>query len=115
MLPPLLAQAEATGPADPDLTVPIMVIGVCIVLVASWCSSRSGPAGPSAPGDAEELDIWMLDDGRLLNHGNRRIEAEVQHRRGALAPIPALVKPRRWRPLGLDRAMKQCPTPTSPR
>jgi hypothetical protein len=108
MLLTLLAQAEAVpGPDDPDLTVPIVTIAVCLVLIVVTLvlqQVRSRRAHRTAT--PEELDRWMLDDGRLLDQWIEEVETEVQARR--VAPDPSLVS-RNDDPIGLSRAIDECP------
>ena len=108
MLLTLLAQAETLpGPEDPDLTVPVLTIAICVVLiVVTLVLQRARSRRAKRTATPEELDIWMLDDGRLLDQWIDEVEAEVQARR--VAPDPALVS-RSDDPLGLDRAIAECP------
>jgi hypothetical protein len=103
---PLLAQAEGGGP-DPDLTRPIAVIAVCVLiivttLVVQWVRRhrRQRPATPEA------LHAWLASAGHLLDQWIDGVEAELHALR--TAPFPDTVTPSED-PLGLDRAIADCP------
>ncbi len=105
MLSPLVAQAE--GPTDPDLTVPILVIIVCAVLiVVTLIVQRVRHRREHRIATRPELEAWQLDGGRLLDQWVTEVDAEVQARR--TSPYPDTVT-RSDDPLGLDRAIKDCP------
>jgi hypothetical protein len=107
MLLTLLAQAESTGPNDPDLTVPILTIGVCVVLIAvTLVLQRIRSRRAHRTATPEEMDVWQLDGGRLLDQWVDEVQAEVHARR--TSTDPELVS-RSDDPLGLDRAIDEVP------
>ncbi len=106
LLPGLLAQAETTA-EDPDLTVPIAAIAVCVLLiVVTLVVQRVRSRREHRVGTPEELEAWQLDGGRLLDQWITEVDAEVQARRSS--PYPESVT-RSDDPPGLDRAIKDCP------
>jgi len=106
LLPGLLAQAE-TSADDPDLTVPITVIAVCaLLIVVTLVVQRVRSRRSHRVATPQELEVWRLDGGRLLDQWITEVEAEVQARR--TSPSPDAVT-RSDDPPGLDRAVKDCP------
>jgi hypothetical protein len=99
--------AQATAPEDPDLTVPIVAIVACaVVVVVTLVLQRLHHRRTARTATAEELDAWQLDGGRLLDQWIAEVEAEVHARR--TSPTPEAVS-RSDDPLGLDRAIRECP------
>jgi hypothetical protein len=103
----LTVLAQATEPEDPDLTVPLVTIAVCVVVtVVALVVQRRKRRRRTRLATPEELDLWQLEGGRLLDQWVGEVEAEVQARR--TAPDPALVS-RSDDPLGLARAIDEIP------
>ena len=104
-LPGLLAQADTA--ADPDLTVPIVVITVCAVLiVVTLVVQRVRSRRRHRVGTRAEIEAWQLEGGRLLDQWISEVEAEVYARR--TSPNPEAVTPNDDPP-GLEPAIKDCP------
>jgi hypothetical protein len=104
--PGLLAQADTTA-ADPDLTVPILVISVCVVLiVVTLVIQRVRSRRRHRVGTRAEIEAWQLEGGRLLDQWINEVEAEVQARRSS--PYPETVT-RNDDPPGLEQGIKDCP------
>jgi hypothetical protein len=103
----LLLLAQATGAENPDLTVPAITIAVCaVIIVVALVVQRRRSTRRHRTATPEELDLWQLDGGRLLDQWVGEVEAEVQARRAA--PDPSLVS-QGDDPLGLDRAIDELP------
>ena len=99
--------AQATEPEDPDLTVPLVTIAVCLVItVVALVVARRRSRRRTRVASSEELDLWQLEGGRLLDQWVQEVEAEVHARR--TATDPALVS-RSDDPMGLDRAIAEIP------
>jgi hypothetical protein len=103
----LAVLAQAVEPEDPDLTVPLVTIAVGVVItVVALVVQRRRNRRRHRVATAEELDLWQLEGGRLLDQWVQEVEAEVHARR--TAPDPAVVS-RSDDPLGLDRAIAELP------
>lgn len=101
------AVLQATEPDDPDLTVPLVTIAVCLVVtVVALVVAQRARRRRRRTATPEELGVWQLDGGRLLDQWVGEVEAEVHARR--TAPDPALVS-RSDDPMGLDRAIAELP------
>lgn len=94
-------------PEDPDLTVPLVTIAVCVVLIlVTLVVQHRAKRRRGRTATVEELDAWQLDGGRLLDQWVDEVDAEVHARR--TAPAPSTVS-RGDDPLGLDRAIDEVP------
>jgi hypothetical protein len=99
--------AQATEPEDPDLTVPLVTIAAsAVITVIALVVARRRSRRRTRLATPEELDLWQLEGGRLLDQWVDEVETEVQARRTAVDP--ALVS-RSDDPLGLGRAIDEIP------